>query len=190
MANANGTTTQHESGIHRSVRRLWRRYLIHLKTSTMWRLSTIVAGILVAVILGALIMIAVTGTTDGDTRQTTAESASSVKVEAVTPVNVTKAPGSTPNARGEASMPGVALKTCEADGGDVTIKGTVDNRGDQDLVYRNYVTIKTDKAWYRVQVDTGAVKAGGHGRMDKTLHGTPVSGKVSSCAVYTETTVK
>ena len=163
-----------ESNLHRRLRWSCRRLLIRIKARPLNSIITAIAAMAVH-------------NHAGDNGRSAASRTSTSVVESVTPVNVTKAPGSTPGAHGVASMEGVSVKRCEADHGRVAIEGSVHNAGERDLTYRNWVTVKTDKGWYRVQIDTGTVKAGGRKAMSKTLDRTPVEGAVSSCAVYTET---
>lgn len=179
--------TAGESDLHRRLRWSCRRLLIRIKARP---LNSIIAAIAVIAVLAVAVILGITLTAHnhaGDDGRSAASRTSTSVVESVTPVNVTKAPGSTQGAHGVASMEGVSLKRCEADHGRVAIEGSVHNAGERDLTYRNWVTVKTDKGWYRVQIDTGTVKAGERKAMSKTLDRTPVEGAVSSCAVYTET---
>lgn len=180
--------TAGESNLHRRLRWSCRRLLIRIKARPLNSIITAIVAMAVLIVIAAIFFLTLTAHNHaGDNGRSAASRTSTSVVESVTPVNVTKAPGSTPGAHGVASMEGVSVKRCEADHGRVAIEGSVHNAGERDLTYRNWVTVKTDKGWYRVQIDTGTVKAGGRKAMSKTLDRTPVEGAVSSCAVYTET---
>ena len=110
-------------------------------------------------------------------------------VRAVKPLNAGSPPGT---AKGYHALDAkeaersVRTTSCVVADGTVKVSGTTANHTDGDQAYHHYVTLKTDKDWYRVQVNVKRVKAGASEPFSLSLPDSGARGRVSSCAVASE----
>ena len=182
-----------------TLRRATRRYVILLKTNPLkyggFVTAAATAIMAVAAAIGVLAsgVLAPRNTPDAPavSNQSTSE------IRAVTPLNVKTMPGfrnGTQTLSSNETTRDVTLDACTLDKGDVIVKGSTRNSApDQGRAYRHYITLKGDKGWYRVEIDTGTIKANGEKPFMLNLKDTDAKGSVdgvASCAVYTEYEVR
>lgn len=176
-------------------RRAIRRYVILLKTNPL-KYGGFVAAVIAAIVAVALAIGVVASGVLAPRNTPNAPAVSNestAEVKAVTPLNVKTMPGSTAGAQTLSALEtkrDVTLDTCALNKGDITVKGSTRNGApDQKRAYRHYVTLKGDKGWYRVEIDTKTIEANGEAPFNLDLKGTDAKGSVNdvaSCAVYTE----
>lgn len=165
------------------------RYVRHhrLRSALAVLAALVVAAALVAATAWGVGMLRGNGRNDTGYGLSSAESHDTVR--AVKPLNVGSPPGT---AKGYHALDAkeaersVRTTSCVIADGTVKVSGTTANHTDSDQGYHHYVTLKTDKDWYRVQVDVKRVKAGASEPFSLSLPDSGARGSVSSCAVASE----
>lgn len=165
------------------------RYVRHhrLRSALAVLAALVVAAALAAAAAWGVGMLRGDGRNDAGYGLSSAESHDTVR--AVKPLNVGSPPGT---AKGYHALDAkeaersVRTTSCVVADGTVKVSGTTANHTDGDQAYHHYVTLKTDKDWYRVQVNVKRVKAGASEPFSLSLPDSGASGRVSSCAVASE----